>query len=121
MKKFAILIYQDEAESDSLSPEARGQRMSAYGAYRQALIDAGVFVAGAPLVRSNTATTLRIREGQRSVQDGPYADTKEQFGGFFMITAADQDAALEWANRCPGAHHGVLEVREVWDMPGLEH
>ena|SRR3569833_4451445 len=117
MKNYAILIYQDEAESDSLSSEAREDRFAAYRAYLQALVDAGSYIASAPLERAPTATTLRIRDGQRSVQDGPYADTKEQLGGFFMVKAADIDAALEWAARCPGAHHGILEVREVPYLP----
>jgi len=110
-----VLIYSDEKRE--VSREDMGTMMAAYGAYRQALVDAGAFVTGAPLEASNSATTLRIRDGQRSVQDGPYADTKEQFGGFFMIECADADAALEWAARCPGAHHGVVEVRPVMAIP----
>ena len=113
--KFMIMIYSDEKRE--VSPEEMGSIMAAYGAYRQALVDAGAFVTGAPLEPTSMATTLSIRDGQRSVQDGPYADTKEQFGGFFMIECADADAALEWAARCPGAHRGVVEVRPVMSTP----
>ena len=115
--KYMVMIYISEMENDSLSREDLGSRMAAYGAYRQALVDAGAFVTGAPLEKSTTATTLSIRDGQRQVQDGPYADTKEQFGGFFMIECADANAALEWAARCPGAQHGIVEVRPVTPMP----
>jgi hypothetical protein len=86
-------------------------------AYRQALADAGVLVGGVALERSATATTLQIRDSKRDVQDGPYADIKEQLGGLFLIEAADLDAALEWAARCPGAQLGTLEVRPVMYIP----
>src|SRR5262249_11122181 len=66
----------------------------------------------------STATTVRISDGKAQVLDGPYADTKEQLGGYFLIDVADLDAALAWAARCPGASHGVVEVRPVWSMAG---
>ena len=66
--------------------------------------------------RSNSATTVRVRDGRTEVLDGPYADTKEQLGGFYMVDVPDLDAALAWAARCPGANNGTLEVRPVWEM-----
>jgi hypothetical protein len=85
----------------------------AWGAYTQALIDAGVMRGGAALKSSHSATTLRIVEGQRELHDGPYADTKEQLGGFYLIEVPDLDAALAWAARNPAAASGAVEVRPL--------
>jgi hypothetical protein len=73
-------------------------------------------VGGERLRPSSAATTVRTANGKTQVLDGPYAETKEQLGGFFMIEAPDLDAALSWAERCPGAAHGVIEVRPIWAM-----
>lgn len=86
---------------------------SAWGAYTQALIDAGVMRGGNALKPSFTASTVRVRDGQRDVQDGPYADTKEQLGGYFLIEVPDLDEALAWAARNPAASTGAVEVRPV--------
>jgi hypothetical protein len=85
----------------------------AWGAYTKAMRDAGIMVGGAALHPASTGTTLRLKDGQRDVQDGPYADTKEQLGGFYMIDVPDLDAALEWAARNPAAATGAVEVRPV--------
>ena len=85
----------------------------AWGAYTQAMVDAGVLVGGEVLGASDTATTVRVHDGRRDVHDGPYADTKEQLGGFYLIDVADMDAALEWAARNPAASTGAVEVRPV--------
>lgn len=85
----------------------------AWGAYTKALIEAGVLVSGAALMPSHTATTLRIAEGRRELHDGPYAETKEQLGGFFIIEVPDLDSALEWAARNPAASTGAVEVRPI--------
>ena len=84
-------------------------------AYYKAMVDAGVYVDGAPLEEFATATTVRLRDGQRRVQDGPYADTKEQLGGFIILDLPSLDAALDWAARCPVAASGAIEVRPVAD------
>ncbi len=91
--------------------------MGAWMAYAKALIDAGVLTGGTALQLPETATTLRIKDGKRLVQDGPFADTKEQLGGFFIINVADLDAALDWAARCPLAPGGVVEVRPAAQPP----
>ena len=65
---------------------------------------------------TNTASTVRVANGKTQVLDGPYVETKEQLGGYFMIDVADLDAALSWAARCPGAGHGAVEVRPIWPM-----
>lgn len=88
---------------------------SPWRTYVKALDEAGVRVAGAPLQPDSTGTTVRIRGGQRHVQDGPYADTKEQLGGFIILELPSLDAALEWAARCPAAVDGAVEIRPVAD------
>jgi hypothetical protein len=106
--KYAILVY--ETEQDFANRE---MQMPAYNAYSQSLTDAGVMVGGAALHPSHTGTTIRLHNGQRNVQDGPYADTKEQLGGFFLIDVPDLDIALDWAARCPAASHCAVEVRPL--------
>jgi hypothetical protein len=93
-----------------------GQRIAAYRAYTEALTKAGALVAGDRLQHSPTATTVRIEGGKTQVLNGPYAETREQLGGYYLIEAPDLDAALSWAARCPGASHGAVEVRPIWTM-----
>jgi len=110
--KYTILIY--ECESD-FSARTSGPRKEAYwGSYRaytQALTEAGIMVGGAPLQPALLATTVRLLDGKRQVQDGPYAETKEQLGGYYVIDVPDLDKALDWAARCPAAATGAVEVR----------
>jgi hypothetical protein len=87
----------------------------AWGAYTQALIDAGVLVGGNALHPSHAATTLRIRDGRRELADGPYAETKEHLGGYYIIDVPDLDTALEWAAKNPAASTGAVEVRPVFN------
>lgn len=82
-----------------------------------AMAQAGVIVNGTGLLGPETATTVKVRDGKRVVQDGPFADTKEQLGGYFVIEVPDLDAALDWAARSPAARHGSVEVRPVLAMP----
>jgi hypothetical protein len=111
--QFALLVYE--------SPEAFATRKNneidaytgAWRAYHKALVESGSYVAGDPLEVPETGTTVRVREGKRHVQDGPYADTKEQLGGFIIMELPSLDEALEWAARCPGASIGVMEVRPL--------
>lgn len=91
--------------------------MAAYVAFTEALTKAGVLKGSGRLQQSSTATTVRIANGKPQVLDGPYADTKEQFGGYFIIDVPDLDAAISWAARCPAAGHGVVEVRPLWAAP----
>ena len=93
-----------------------GQAMAAYGAYTDAIAAAGIGVASERLRPTTTATSVRIVNGDSKVLDGPYAESKEQLGGFYMIDVPDLDTALSWAARCPGASHGTIEVRPVWEM-----
>jgi len=110
--EYALLIYEPpteyaKREDPAEAPAYRGR----YMAYVQALRDAGVFVAGAGLRPPEAATVLRLRDGRRLVQDGPYADTKEALGGFVLIDVPGLDTALDWAARCPVAPFGTVEVR----------
>lgn len=88
----------------------------AWGAYTQALIDAGVMRGGNALKPETTATTVRLRDGQRHVHDGPYAEFKEHLGGYYIIDVPDLDQALAWAAKNPAASSGAVEVRPVFTM-----
>ncbi|MDA0673887.1 MAG: YciI family protein [Cyanobacteria bacterium] len=109
--QYAILVYETEQDFRD-----RPTHMAAYNAYSQALAAAGVAAGGAALHPSHTATTVRLQGDKRQVQDGPYADTKEQLGGLFIIDVADLDAALDWAARCPAASLCAVEVRPLLPM-----
>lgn len=109
--KYTLFLYSNEAQMASAPPAAMQQVKSAFEAYTQSLKDAGVFVTTDWLRPSTTATVLTVREGTRQIQDGPYADSKEQLGGFYVIDVATLDEALRWAERCPAAQRGLIEVR----------
>lgn len=109
--KYAILVC--ETADDFAN---RDRNMPAYRAYSEALSQAGVMTGGAALQPSHMGTTVRLQGGQRKVQDGPFADTKEQLGGFFIIDVPDLDTALDWAARCPAASHCAVEVRPLLSM-----
>jgi hypothetical protein len=114
--QYLLMIYSDEHAEQTLSAAQAGEMMAAYGAYSEALRKAGVMVGGERLRPTADATTVRLRSGKTEVLNGPYAETREQFGGYYLIDVADLDAALAWAARCPGAAHGKVEVRPVWAM-----
>jgi hypothetical protein len=110
--KYTVLIYESEADFGARTDPARKDAYwGAYRAYTKALTDAGVMVGGAALQPARVATTIRHRDGKRQVQDGPYAEAKEQLGGYYILDVAGLDAALDWAARCPAASTGVVEVR----------
>jgi hypothetical protein len=122
--KYMLLIYEtpEYFRIRSKAPEDE-ESWGPWRAYYKALLDAGVYLDGAPLEEFTTGTTVRLRNGQRQVQDGPYADTKEQLGGFILLELPSLDAALDWAARCPVAASGAIEVRPVADyiFDALEH
>jgi hypothetical protein len=117
---YTLLIYETAAEfALRTDPQKKDAYWAQWPRYKQALVDAGVFVGGAGLLLPETATTLRLRDGKRLVQDGPYADSKEQLGGYFILNVPDLDTALEWAARCPSFGGGsVIEVRPNLVPPG---
>jgi len=114
--QYLLLLYAEEAGWQKLTPEQQKQGVAAYGAYTEALKKAGVWAGSNRLQPIATATTVRVADGKSQVLDGPYTDSKEQLGGYYMINVPDLDAALSWASRCPGASHGTIEVRPVWSM-----
>jgi hypothetical protein len=116
--EYAILVYESPDDIAARSDPARSAAyIGAYTAYSQALLAAGVMTGGAGLMPPATATTLRIGKDRRHVHDGPFADTKEQLGGMFVIEVPDLDTALTWAARCPAATRSGVEVRPVLPPP----
>jgi len=111
--KYMLLLY---IPADVRENEAVRAPMEAWMAYRHDLERSDALVAGDALQGLATATTVRERSGDRVITDGPYAETKEMLGGYFLIDVPDLDAALSWAERCPGASTGVVEVRPIWEM-----
>lgn len=115
--QYLLLIYGDEKAGEALmknaSEEERKAYMGAWFAYDQELKDAGVFKGGEALQPTSTATTLRIQNDDLMTTDGPFAETKEQLGGFYLLECENLDAAMKWAAKCPGAKEGCVEVRPV--------
>jgi len=114
--QYMLMIYGDERAAESMPREQTTEIVNAYMAYSQALRDANVWVASNRLKPSSAATAVRIANGQTKLLDGPFAETKEQLGGYYLIDVPDLDAALSWAARCPAARFGTVEVRPVWVM-----
>ena len=111
--QFALLIYESPEAFATRKNDASDPYRGAWREYFKALVGAGVYVGGDPLEVPETGTTLRIKNGKRSVQDGPYADTKEQLAGFITLELPSLDEALDWAARCPTASAGAVEVRPL--------
>ena len=114
--EYLLLLYANENGWNSMTPEQQQQGYAAYMAYTEALKKAGAHKASQRLQPTATATTVHVTDGKSQVVDGPYVDSKEQLGGFYLIEAPDLDSALAWAARCPGASHGTIEVRPIWPM-----
>ena len=114
--QYMLLIYTNEAGMQAAPKEAITQMSAAYASYTEAMVKAGVLKAGDRLRPSADATTVRVNGGKSQVLDGPYADTKEQLAGYYLIDVPDLDAAISWASRCPGASTGTMEVRPIWPM-----
>lgn len=114
--QYLLALYSDESAWPKMTPEQQQQGYAAYMAYTEALKTAGVHVGSQRLRPSSTATTLRTANGKTQVLDGPYAESKEQLAGYFLIDVPDLDAALSWAGRCPAVQHGIVEVRAIWTM-----
>ncbi len=113
--KYICLIYGDEAARPT-TPEEGEAIGKAYWAYTEELRAAGKMLAGEALESVTTATTVRVRAGETLTTDGPFAETKEQLGGFYLIDCGNLDEALEWAAKIPGAAHGSVEVRPVMNV-----
>ncbi len=109
--RYTFLLYTDPADLAHMTPEDWAKEKEVYGAYIGALQEAGVFVDTDWLMPVETATTLSMKGGVKTVQDGPFAETKETLGGNFVIDVPDLDAALAWAEKCPAAKTGKIEIR----------
>ena len=111
--QYLLLIYQNEKLSDDL-PEAKQREIyGAWMSYSAEMKKAGISKAGDALQPVATATSVRVRGGKRSTTDGPFAETKEQLGGYYLVECKDLDEAIHWAAKCPGALDGTIEVRPV--------
>ena len=114
--RYMMLIHHDEA---ALAAAPQKELWAEYGAFNEALSKAGAGMAsGERLQPSSAATTVRQANGKTDVLDGPYADTKEQFAGYFFVTAPDLDEAIAWAKRCPSSKYGAIEIRPVFEAQG---
>ena len=114
---YILLIYGDEQQRLSITEQQRDQMFAEYGAYTQELQDRGVLVAGDPLQPTSTATSVRVRDGEQLTTDGPFAETKEQLAGYYIVDVETLDDALAWAAKIPGARIGTIEVRPLMPVP----
>ena len=114
--QYMLLIHASETEAAKMAPADMGALMQAYGAYHDALTQAGAMRTGERLRPAAEATSVRVHGGKTEVLNGPYAETREQLGGFYVIDVPDLDAALSWAARCPSSAIGTIEVRPIWAM-----
>jgi hypothetical protein len=113
--RYMLIILGDESQYASLSDEERAANGARWADYTKELVDAGKFVSGDGLQSVTTATTLRVENGERVLTDGPFAETKEQIGGFYVIEAKDLDEAIDWAAKLPHAENGTTEIRPVME------
>jgi hypothetical protein len=118
--KYFCAIYGDESSWNDVTPEDMSATMSAYFAFTEEAREAGVLLGGEGLDRSSSATTVRVSGGERVLSDGPFAETKEQLGGYYLLECANLDEAIDWAARIPGAATGSVEVRPVMNYEGAE-
>ena len=115
--QYLLLIYGDENAWEGMSPQDQAEGMKGWIDYTQWLKDTGAHVAGEALQPTTTATTVRVRGGETLATDGPFAETKEQLGGYYLIEADSLDDAIKWAAKLPGSHHGSVEVRPIAQVP----
>lgn len=115
--QYMLLIYANEVDWFSMPQEQIQKFMGEYMNYSKALVEAGVMRGGSELKPISTATTVKVRNGKALTTDGPFAETKEQLGGYYLIETPTLDEALKWATQCPGAHHGTVEVRPLQEDP----
>ena len=113
--RYMLLIYDDETQFAGLSEQEVSQVMQEYGRFTSALQEAGAYIGGNRLRPVNTAKSVRVRDGEALWIDGPFAETKEQLGGYYMIEASDLSEAQQWAAKIPSARFGTIEVRALWE------
>ena len=114
--RYLLLIYTSEGQDAAMTPEQQEANMGAYFAFTQEIRDNGQMLGGDALQPTTTATTVRVRDGQTMTTDGPFAETKEQLGGFYMVECANLDEAIATAAKIPGAQVGSIEVRPLMEI-----
>jgi hypothetical protein len=117
--KYLCTIYTDESRWAEATPQDLQQMMSDYDAFTREALAAGVMLGGEGLSPSGTATTVRVRGDDVLTSDGPFAETREQLGGYYLLDCGDEEEAIGWAARIPGARHGAIEVRPVMDYEAV--
>ena len=115
--EYMLMLYANETVFSSMPKQAQAEGLASYVAFTEALREAGALKGVNRLAPSSSATTVSLATGKAQVLNGPYADSREQIGGYYVIDVPDLDAALSWAARCPGAAHGTIEVRPLWTEP----
>ena len=116
--EYMLVLFSDPKGFAAMTPAQMEETAGAYYAYTQALQKEKAFVESRRLKPAADATTVHVEQGKSKVLNGPYIETKEELAGYYLIDVPDLDAALKWAARCPSAHHGHVEVRPIWPMPG---
>jgi hypothetical protein len=116
--RYMLLIYTNEANDASATPADMEATMTAYNAFTKEVVDSGAMRTSEALHPTSAVTTVRVRNGKTLTTDGPFAETKEQLGGFYMVEAKDLDAAIAWAAKIPGAKSGSIEVRTILEFGG---
>ena len=114
--KYVLMIYTNETNDAGATPEQQAAVMAEYNVFTQQLTEHKAYMGGEALMPTSMATTVRVRDGKRAITDGPFAETKEQLGGFYIIEAPDLNGAIEAATMCPGAKFGSVELRPVMEM-----
>ncbi len=112
--KYIVLIHGSEAAYATATEQERAQEMQEYNAVTAEITQSGKFISGESLQPTSTSTTVRIRDGKTLITDGPFAETKEQLSGYYVLDCKDLDEATAWAAKIPGAKTGSIEVRPVW-------
>jgi len=114
--RYLLLIYANEADATPMTPAEQEAEMGAYYAFGNEMQNASIPYSGEALLPTTTATTVRVRNGKTVTTDGPFAETKEQLGGYYLVECANLDAAIEWAAKIPGAAKGSIEVRPIMEF-----
>jgi hypothetical protein len=114
--QYLLLIYANESEYEKLSPSQTETLMTDYAEFTKSIVQSGHFKAADRLRPVSTATSVRVRDGKPMITDGPFAETREQLGGFYLVDAKDLDEAIEIASRIPSSKYGTIEVRPIWRM-----
>ena len=113
--KYVLMIYTSESNDAGATPEQQAAVMAEYNVFTKQLNEHKAYLGGEALMPTSTATSVRVRDGKRAITDGPFAETHEQMGGFFLLDCADLDEAVAWAAKVPTAKYGSIEIRPTWD------